>query len=74
MDQALAPLREEQPEAYQSFRCAMDSLGAIQLNPVGAAGAQFFQPSGLDEEQALFLRHLNVRSLLPRQVAGNHRR
>jgi len=67
-------LRQEQPEVYQSFSYVMDSLGAIQLNTVEVAGTQFLQPSSLDEEQQLFLRHLNVRSLLPRQVARNHSR
>lgn len=35
------------------------------------AGAQFLQLSGLDEEQELFLRYLNVGSLL---LARNHSR
>ncbi len=54
MEQALAPLRQEQPEVYQSFSHVMDSLGAIQLNTLEVAGAQFLQPSGLDELNVKF--------------------
>ncbi|MDP2872459.1 MAG: IS1634 family transposase [Bacillota bacterium] len=67
MEQALAPLRERQPDAYQSFRHVLDRLSELQLNTVRVRDQDvtFDQVTEPDEHQRLFLDHLGVRSLAP---------
>ena len=67
MDKALAPLREEQPEVYQSFAHVLRRLAEIQLNTIQMEKAIFDVATECDAEQRLFLDYLKVRSLVPKK-------
>ncbi len=68
MEQALEPLRNKDPERYQSFRHVLYRLEGIQLNTVDVKGVTFELVTEPDEEQRLYLDHLGVQSLVPREL------
>jgi transposase len=66
MERALALLRDEEPDSYQSFQYVLCRLGELQLNTVEIEGATLDLVTEPDEEQRRFLEHLSVKSLVPR--------
>jgi len=66
MEQALAPLRNEDPDSYQSFQFVLYRLQQLQLNTVQMQGVTLDIVTEPDAQQRLFLEHLGVKSLLPK--------
>ncbi len=66
IERALAPLREKQPEVYQSFAHVLSRLEEIKLETIQVQNVTFDVAAECDAEQRLFLDHLKVRSLLPK--------
>ncbi len=69
MERALTPLKEQQPDTYQSFQHVLYRLEGLQLNTVQVEGVTFDVVTEPDPQQQLFLDHLGVKSLLPKPRA-----
>jgi len=64
MEQALAPMREQEPEKYGSLRLVLNRLHALQLNTVTVQGQSFQKVTQPDAVQQRILEQLGITRLL----------